>query len=82
MQGQSFKSGFTSTGLCVLKKAILFSILVVLALLLDGTLSYDIFDLRTLSSTGWLALLLVGIMCGTIAWAESTQKSGKENNCK
>jgi hypothetical protein len=63
-----------------LKKAILFSILVVLALLLDGTLSYDIFDLRMLSSAGWLALLLVAIMCGTIAWAESTQKSEKKNN--
>jgi hypothetical protein len=63
-----------------LKKVILFSILVVPALLLDGTLSYDIFDLRMLSSTGWLVLLLVGIMCGTIAWAESTQKTEKGNN--
>jgi hypothetical protein len=65
-----------------LKKAILFFILVVLALLLDGTLSYDIFDLRMLSFTGWLALLLVGIMCGTIAWADSTQKNEKKNNSR
>lgn len=63
-----------------MKKVILFSILAFLVLLLDGTLSYGIFDPRMLSSTGWLVLLLIGIMCGTIAWADSTQKSEKEDN--
>jgi hypothetical protein len=66
----------------VLKKAILFFILVVVALLLDGTLSYDIFDLRMLSFTGWLALLLVVIMCGTIGWADSAKKNKKESKLR
>lgn len=63
-----------------MKKAILFFILMVLALLLDGTLSYDIFDLNMLSFTGGLGLLLVLIICGAIAWAESAKKNEKENN--
>ncbi|GJL78776.1 MAG: hypothetical protein NPINA01_17650 [Nitrospinaceae bacterium] len=63
-----------------MKKAGLFFILMVLALLLDGTLSYDIFDLRVLSFTGWLGLLLVVLICGTIAWAESAKKNEKQNS--
>ena len=52
----------------------------VLALLLDGTLSYDIFDLGALSLSGWLGLLLVSVLCGTIAWAESAKKNQNKNN--
>ena len=52
----------------------------ILALLLDGTLSYDIFDLRVLTFTGWLGLLLVFVICGSIAWADSAKKNQKKNN--
>ena len=65
-----------------LKKTILFIILMVLALLLDGTLSYDIFDLRTLSLAGWLGLFLGLIICAVIAWAESPKKTDKQHNAK
>lgn len=65
-----------------MKKAILFFTLAALALLLDGTLSYDIFDPRTLSFTGWLGLLLILLMCVTIAWAESPKKDEKDNNSR
>jgi|GEM_PF-509644 len=72
----------TSTGLRVLKKAMLFFILAGMALLLDGTLSYDIFDLHRLSVSGWLGLLLVVLIFTTIAWAESSKKGQRKNNLR
>lgn len=63
-----------------LKKIALLLILICLALMLDGTLSYDIFDLRVNSWAGWMGVLLALTIFAAIAWAESTKKSGEKNN--
>ena len=58
-------------------KLALLLILAVLALLFDGTLSYDILDFRLDSFVDWLGFFLVVIIIVTIAWAESTKKDNK-----
>jgi len=60
-----------------LKKLILLLILPALALLLDGALSFDIFDFRLDSFTDWFGFFLVVIIFVTIAWAESPKKNNK-----
>jgi len=63
-----------------LKKIALLLILICLALMLDGTLSDGLFDLRIGSWAGWMGVLLALVIFAAIAWAESTQKSSKKNN--
>jgi hypothetical protein len=60
-----------------LKKLALLLILAVLALLFDGTLSYDILDFRLDSFADWLGFFLVVIIVVTIAWAETLKKNSK-----
>ena len=60
-----------------LKKSALLLILAVLALLFDGTLSYDILDFRLDSFADWLGIFLVVIIVVTIAWAETPKKNNK-----
>ena len=52
-------------------------ILALLALLFDGTLSYDILDFRLRTFSDWLGLFLVAIIIVTIAFAESPKKNNK-----
>jgi len=60
-----------------LKKAALLLTLAVLAMLLDGTLSFDILDFRLESFSDWLGFFLVTIIIVTIAWAEPPKKNNK-----
>ena len=60
-----------------LKKLALLLILAVLALLFDGTLSYDILDFRLKTFADWLGFFLIVIIVVTIAWAESPKKDNK-----
>jgi hypothetical protein len=60
-----------------LKKAALLLLLAVLAMLFDGTLSFDILDFRLRTFSDWLGLFLVVIIIVTIAWAESPKKNNK-----
>ncbi len=62
-----------------LKKLALLLILAVLALLFDGTLSYDILDFRLENFADWLGFFLVVIIVVTIAWAETPKKDDKRN---
>ena len=61
----------------VLKKGVLLLILALLALLFDGTLSYDILDFRLETFSDWLGFFLVVIIVVTIAFAESPKKNNK-----
>jgi hypothetical protein len=60
-----------------LKKAVLLLILAALALLFDGTLSFDILDFRLDSFTDWLGFFLAVVIIVSIAWAESPKKDNK-----
>lgn len=62
-----------------MKKFILLLILVVLALAVDGTLTYDIFDFRMDTLTTWLGLILFLAILGIISWADSAKKHEKKN---
>ncbi len=60
-----------------MKKLVLLLILAALALLLDGTLSFDIIDFCLDSFTDWFGFFLVVIIFVIIAWAESPKKDNK-----
>jgi hypothetical protein len=55
-------------------KWLLLLILALLALLFDGTLSFDILDFRLDSFVDWFGLFLVVVIVVAIAWAESAKK--------
>lgn len=62
-----------------MKKYVFLIILIALGILVDGALSYDIFDLRLGSPAGWIGILLTLTIFITIFWAESTKKDEKKN---
>jgi uncharacterized membrane protein (DUF441 family) len=62
-----------------LKKAALLLTLAVLAMLFDGTLSFDILDFRLESFSDWLGVFLVAIIIVTIAWSDSPKKDEHKN---
>jgi hypothetical protein len=65
-----------------LKKIILLLIVTAAAVLADGTLTHDIFDYRIDSFTKGAVLILVLVICGSIAWADSAKSNKKENNTR
>ncbi|UCD11806.1 MAG: hypothetical protein JSU88_01570 [Nitrospinaceae bacterium] len=65
-----------------LKKLTLLFVLILLALVLDGPLTYDLFDFSTQPLAKALGLLFfVGILAA-IVWAETTKKNGGKNSLK
>ncbi|VAX31046.1 hypothetical protein MNBD_NITROSPINAE05-1069 [hydrothermal vent metagenome] len=60
-----------------MKKTALLLTLAVLAMLFDGTLSFDILDFRLQSFSDWLGFFLVTIIVVIIAWAESPKNNNK-----
>ena len=64
----------------ILKKTALSFLLILAAILIDGTLTRDIFDYGIHTAEGWVSLLLILAVAATVAWADSTKKSEKENN--
>jgi hypothetical protein len=63
----------------MLKKGVLLLTLALLALLLDGTLSFDILDFRLETFSDWLGFFLIVIIVVTIAFAESPKKDENKN---
>ncbi len=62
-----------------MKKIAVLFIVIVLALIIDGTLTHDIFDYRLDSISAWLGLLLALVIFAIIALADSAKKDGKGN---
>jgi len=54
--------------------------LVVIALIIDGTMTYDIFDSRPETIKMWLVLALIVVIGLVIVVADSSKKSNNENN--
>ncbi len=65
-----------------MKKFILLLIVTATAVLVDGTLTHDIFDYRIDSFTKGAVFILVLVICGSIAWADSAKSDKKENNTR
>lgn len=66
----------------VLKKFAVFLIVAATALILDGMLTYDIFDYRIDSFAQWMTLLLIIAILGAIFWADSAKNNEKKNNSR
>ena len=54
--------------------------LVSLALIVDGTMSYDIFDSRPETIKMWIVLALIAVIGLVIVVADSSKKDNKEDN--
>ena len=54
--------------------------LVILALIVDGTMSYDIFDSRPETIKMWLVLALIVIIGLVIVVADSSKTSNNQDN--
>jgi len=65
-----------------LKKFVLLLIVTAAAVLVDGTLTNDIFDYRIDSFTKGAVFMLILVICGSIAWADSAKNGKKENNSR
>lgn len=67
-------------------KYFLVGLVVVLAVAIDGALSYDLIDFRADSFSHWIGLLLVIFIIGAILLAENPkppdQKEEKEDNVR
>lgn len=66
----------------VLKKLLLLTIVIALALALDGALTYDLFDFRVDTFSKLLAVALILGILVMIAWADASKKHDKENNSR
>ena len=56
--------------------------LVILALIIDGTMSYDIFDARPESIKMWIVLALIVIIGLVIVIADSSKTNNHQDNSK
>ena len=63
------------------KFAVLVS-LVILALIIDGTMSYDIFDFRPETIKMWVVLALIVIIGLVIVIADSSKTNKNQDNSK
>jgi len=63
-----------------LKKSILLIVLILIALALDGTLNYELFDFSSRPVAKAVGILLFLLVLGTLVWAETVKKHGKRNN--
>ncbi len=64
----------------LLKKSILLIVFILIALALDGTLNYELFDFSTRPVAKAVGILLFLFILGTLVWAEAVKKDGKKNN--
>jgi putative Mn2+ efflux pump MntP len=64
----------------VLKKFAVLMGLVILALIVDGTMSYDIFDSRPETIKMWLVLALIAIIGLVIVIADSSKTNNNHDN--
>ena len=56
--------------------------LVILALIVDGTMSYDIFDARPETLKMWLVLALIVVIGLVIVIADSSKTNNDQDNSK
>lgn len=63
-----------------MKKTLLLALLVLVALIIDGTLTYDIFDFREETRGGWMMILLAGFLLAIVAIADSSKKHDDKDN--
>jgi hypothetical protein len=63
-----------------LKKFAVLMVLVILALIIDGTMSYDIFDPRPETIKMWLVLILIVIIGLVIVIADSSKINKNQDN--
>jgi len=63
-----------------LKKFAVLTVLVILALIIDGTMSYDIFDPRPETIKMWLVLGLIVIIGLVIVIADSSKPNNNQDN--
>ena len=56
--------------------------LVILALIIDGAMSYDIFDARPESIKMWIVLVLIVIIGLVIVIADSSKTNNHQDNSK
>ena len=54
--------------------------LAILALIVDGTMSYDIFDTHTETLKVWLVLALIAILGLVIVVADSSKNNNNQDN--
>lgn len=62
-----------------MKKAALLLLLAFAALILDGTLAYDILDFRRETWYGWFMVLLVLLIAVILILADHSKKDGDED---
>jgi uncharacterized membrane protein len=65
-----------------LKKFAVLMVLVILALIIDGTMSYDIFDPRRENIKVWLVLILIFIIGLVIVIADNSKPDNNQDNSK
>ena len=65
-----------------MKKLAVLMGLVILALIIDGTMSYDIFDARPETLKMWLVLALIVIIGLVIVIADSSKTNNDQDNSK
>lgn len=63
-----------------MKKTLILALLVLVALIIDGTLTYDIFDFREETRGGWMMILLAGFLLAIVAIADSSKKHDDKDN--
>ncbi len=64
----------------LLKKTLLLILLVGLALVIDGALTYDILDFREETKGGWLLFLLGVVLLSVVALVDSPTNNGDKDN--
>jgi putative Mn2+ efflux pump MntP len=64
----------------VLKKFAVLMSLIILALIIDGTMSYDIFDAQPETIKMWLVLALIVIIGLVIVIADSSKTNNNQDN--
>lgn len=64
----------------VLKKFAVLIALIVLALIIDGTMSYDIFDSRPETIKMWVVLALIAIIGLVIVVADNSKTNNNQDN--
>ncbi len=63
-----------------MKKTLLLALLVGLALIIDGTMTYDVFEFREETRGGWMMVLLAVILLVIIFVADTSKKHEDKDN--
>ena len=64
----------------MIRKSLLLIIIAVFAILIDGSLTNDIFDYRLDSFSKWATVILILVIFVAIFWPKTTKNSKDKNN--